>query len=74
MVSLRPEDSEGTHTQVFDLVVNGVVRWSAWAERGIPSGQTAALHFHQADVLSVISVTGGLIGRNTLFSVAFLQP
>ena len=73
MISLRPFIFDSRSLR-FDLHVNGIVRWSAYIDSGVSSGQTVALPLRLGDLLHVLSEESVLISHQSLFSVAFLQP
>ena len=73
MVSIRPKP---LYNQLLmpTLYVNGKAYWIFYCEEGIPGGATIAIKLQTGSYLSVKAYTFAELGRDTMFSIAFIQP
>ena len=72
MISLRADPRKDVSI-IFDLVVNGNVKWRSCSEDGVPSGQTIPLVLKADDKLKVVAHDTGVLEIGSLFSIAFLN-
>ena len=72
IVSLRPAPPAEA-SAVFDLFVNGRLKWKSSSKMGIPSGQTVSMVLNAKDTLKVLSQKTSIIETRSLFSIAFLR-
>ena len=72
MISLRADPRKDVSV-IFDLVVNGNVKWSSSSEDGVSSGQTIPLVLKAGDTLKVVAHATGVFEAGSLFSIAFLH-